>query len=314
MPRQPRLDVFGHLYHVMSRGIERREIFSDDVDRERFLDRLGAVLVETGTPIFAFALIPNHFHLLLLRGKSPISSVMLRLLAPYAAAFNKRHKRSGYLFQNRYKSIICQEDIYLLELIRYININPLRSKVVSSLFELESFAFSAHSYILGKREADWFEPDAVLRYFGPTRRKALNQYKRFINDGFNMGKRDDLIGGGLKRSLGRPDIYPKTKQAFDDRILGEGSFVNEILDNIKEETRTVHLEKRPALIIDEVLKEFAATRAELLGTAKDRRLSRIRAIVSYRLAREAGLSASAIARELGVTRSAAVKMIKRGDR
>ena len=126
MPRQARIDGPGALHHIICRGIERRNIFKDNTDRDRFLERLGSVLQKTSTPCYGWALIPNHFHLLLKTGKEPIAQVMRRLLTGYAVTFNRRHRRCGRLFQNRYKSILCQENTYLLELVRYIHLNPIR--------------------------------------------------------------------------------------------------------------------------------------------------------------------------------------------
>ena len=105
----------------------------DDRDRDNFLERLGNVLTETNTPCFAWSLIPNHLHLLLRTGNIPIATIMRRLLTGYAVTFNRRYRRHGHLFQNRYKSILCQEDLYLLELVRYIHLNPLRSKIVKDI-------------------------------------------------------------------------------------------------------------------------------------------------------------------------------------
>jgi len=131
MPRKARIDAPGALHHVMVRGIDRRDIFSDQKDYTDFMDRLGDLLIETRTSCYAWALIPNHFHLLLRTGNSPISVLMKRLLTGYAINFNRRHNRYGHLFQNRYKSILCQEDSYLLELVRYIHLNPLRAGLVA---------------------------------------------------------------------------------------------------------------------------------------------------------------------------------------
>jgi REP element-mobilizing transposase RayT len=136
----------------MARGIERRKIFRDDKDRKSFLDRLAIILQETQTQCYAWSLIPNHFHLLLRTGPLPLSKVMRRLMTGYAVTFNKRHKRSGHLFQNRYKSVICEEDPYLLELIRYIHLNPLRAKLVQDLKELDKYPWTGHSTILGRRQ------------------------------------------------------------------------------------------------------------------------------------------------------------------
>ncbi len=152
MPRQPRLDAPGLLQHVMARGIERRKLFRDDKDRKSFLERFAVILEETQTQCYAWALIPNHFHILLRTGPTPLSKVMRRLMTGHAVTFNKRHKRSGHLFQNRYKSVICEEDPYLLELIRYIHLNPLRAKLVKDLKELDKYPWTGHSAILGRRK------------------------------------------------------------------------------------------------------------------------------------------------------------------
>ncbi|MBW2012166.1 MAG: transposase, partial [Deltaproteobacteria bacterium] len=152
MPRQARLDAPGLLQHVMARGIERREIFKDDKDRSSFLERLALILEETQTQCYAWALIPNHFHLLLRTGQTPISSVVRRFMTGYAVTFNIRHRRSRHLFQNRYKSIVCEEDTYLLELTRYIHLNLLRAKLVKDLKDLDKYPWTGHSVLLGNNK------------------------------------------------------------------------------------------------------------------------------------------------------------------
>ena len=111
MTRKARIDAAGALHHIIVRGIERQNIFWDDVDRDSFVKRLGQVLNETHTDCFAWALIPSHAHLLLRAGLTPIRGVMRRLLMGYAVQFNRRHRRHGHLFQNRYKSILCQQQL-----------------------------------------------------------------------------------------------------------------------------------------------------------------------------------------------------------
>jgi putative transposase len=121
MPRKARIDAPGALHHIIARGIARKKVFDDNADTDFFLERLGMIVQESQTQCFAWAMIPNHFHLLLKTGTIPIATVMKRLLTGYAIHHNRRHKRCGHLFQNRYKSILCQEDSYLLELVRYIH-------------------------------------------------------------------------------------------------------------------------------------------------------------------------------------------------
>jgi len=172
MPRLARLDAPGVLHHIMIRGIERRNIFKNDKDREDFLDRLSNLLPETKTCCYAWVLIPNHAHFLFRTGQVPLATVMRRLLTGYVVSFNRRHKRSGQLFQNRYKSIVCQEDIYLRELVRYIHLNPVRAGIVSSLTELNRYGYCGHSALMGKKKRLWQDVDYVLGYFGDNHRMA----------------------------------------------------------------------------------------------------------------------------------------------
>jgi putative transposase len=145
MPRKSRIDAPGALHHIIARGIEGCKIFRDKTDRNNFLDRLGSIVKETDTRCFAWALIPNHFHLVLKTGYVPIATVMRRLLTGYAISHNRRHRRSGHLFQNRYKSILCQEDTYLLELIRYVHLNPIRIRAVRDIKGLDKYPYTGHS-------------------------------------------------------------------------------------------------------------------------------------------------------------------------
>jgi REP element-mobilizing transposase RayT len=149
MPRAARLDAPGVLHHIIIRGIERRKIFRDAKDRENLLERLGSLLSETKTTCYAWALLPNHAHFLLRIGEVALATVMRRLLTGYAVSFNRRHRRHGHLLQNRYKSIICQEETYFKELVRYLHLNPLRAGIVPSLARLESYPYCGHSAVLG---------------------------------------------------------------------------------------------------------------------------------------------------------------------
>ena len=142
MPRQARIDISGLLYHVMIRGIERREIFPNRIDKEDFIERLGKSLTESGAKCFSWVLMPNHAHLLIRVGEKKLSRIMRGLLSGYATKYNIRHKRSGHLFQNRYKAIICEEERYLIELIRYIHLNPIRANIVKDMRELDKYEWS----------------------------------------------------------------------------------------------------------------------------------------------------------------------------
>ncbi len=155
MPRQGRITIEGGIYHIIQRGIERRKIYRDDDDRREFLKRLEEGLKRSGNQCYGWVLMPNHFHLIIRSGVKPLSGLMRGLLTGYALYFNRRYKRSGYLYQGRYKSILCQEEAYLLELVRYIHLNPLRSGLVEDLNRLNNYPWSGHSVIMGKHKLLW---------------------------------------------------------------------------------------------------------------------------------------------------------------
>jgi putative transposase len=135
MPRKARIDAPGALHHIIIRGIERKAVFKDGADRDNFIERLGGIIKETETGCYGWVLMTNHIHLLLKTGLAPIATVMLLLLTGYPVSYNRRHRRHGHLFQNRYKSFLCEEDVCLKELVRYIYLNPLRAKVVKDIKE-----------------------------------------------------------------------------------------------------------------------------------------------------------------------------------
>ena len=166
MPRQARIDAPGAVHHIIVRGIEARKVFRSDLDRADFVERLAAIITETHTQCLACALIPNHVHLLLRTGRVPIATVMQRLLTGYAVRFNRKYRRHGQLFQNRYKSILCQEDPYLKELVRYIHLNPLRARLVEDMKGLDRFEWCGHGALVGKHTNDWQAIEGVLMYFG----------------------------------------------------------------------------------------------------------------------------------------------------
>jgi len=247
MPRKSRIDAPGALHHIIARGIERCDIFKDKADRINFTDRLGVILTENGTQCFAWALLPNHFHLLLKTGPVPIATIMRRLMTGYAVSFNKRHRRYGHLFQNRYKSILCQEDAYLLELVRYIHLNPLRARIVADMNALDAYPFCGHAAIMGKVKNNWQDFQWVLKLFDEGLRNARRNYRVFVQKGIQQGRREDLIGGGLIRSAGgwaaviAMRSFEKPQKA-DERILGDGDFVEHALAQAEEQ-----LEKKYAL-------------------------------------------------------------------
>jgi len=165
MPRGPRLDAPDVLHHVMARGLERHHIFRDDHDREDFVRRLAALAEAGALTVYAWVLMPNHFHLLMRTGQRPLARSLGSLLTGYAGMFNRRHRRSGHLFHNRYKSVACEDEPYFLELVRYLHLNPLRGRLVEDFAGLAAYVYSGHSALLGMREYAWQDTAAVLGRF-----------------------------------------------------------------------------------------------------------------------------------------------------
>lgn len=202
VPRKCRIDAPGAIHHIIVRGIEQSDIFRDRKDREYFLDRLENLLKDTSTSCYAWALMRNHVHLLLRSGLFPVSSLMRRLLTGYAQQFNRRHNRSGHLFQNRYKSFLCEEEPYLLELVRYIHLNPIRAHAVEGMTALAGYPWSGHASLMGRKSHDWQDTGFVLSLFNEKQALAISAYASFVEKGIIKGQRPDLVGGGLVRSSG----------------------------------------------------------------------------------------------------------------
>jgi REP-associated tyrosine transposase len=322
MPRKARLDIPGTLHHVMIRGIEGCNIFREDEDRSAFIDRMGTLVKETGTRILAWALMDNHVHLLIISGPVGISTFMRRLLTGYAYNFNRKHKRSGHLFQNRYKSIVCDLDSYLLELVRYIHLNPVRANVVKSLDELERYPWCGHGVLSRKKKNDWQESEFVLGFFGAKEKDAVKAYRKFMDAGKGQGRRPELVGGGLIRSMGGwSRVLTLRKQgeaeSFDDRILGDGDFVQDILTEADQRlARQIRARKKTRSIsqwIKKRCKESGIAEAELRAGSRRRAVSELRKEICIFLNGELGVSMAEIAREVGVGTSGVAMVIKREE-
>jgi REP element-mobilizing transposase RayT len=323
MPRKARIDAPGAIHHIICRGIEGQNIFWDDTDRIDFLQRLGKILPETNTPCYAWALLPNHFHLLLKTGYIPIATVMLRLLSGYAGRFNRRHRRSGHLFQNRYKSILCQENKYLLELVRYIHLNPLRAKIVATLEQLEDHSFCGHGILMGFRKCDWQEVDLILSLFGKKVSAARKSYRAFIEKGIARGKRPELTGGGLIRSLGGWSVIKSLRNLQihlkgDERILGDSDFVESVLKAQDEQ-----LEQRYKLqaqgydfekVVSRVAEVFDIKADQVLIASKQPQRVNSRSLVCYWAVKELKMKTTAVAKLLSITQSAVTKAVQRGEK
>jgi len=319
MPRQARIDAPEALHHIMVRGIERREIFRDEEDRLDFIRRMAVLLSETRTTCYAWALMSNHVHLLLQTGDEPVATFMRRLLTGYAVHFNHRYKRHGALFQNRYKSIVCQKETYLLELVRYIHLNPLRAGIVKDMGELDTYAYCGHASLLGKIPYGWQETEFVLGQFSSrSRRQARKQYHAFMEQAVGQ-KRPDLVGGGLRRSLkGWSEVPRKEIVKGDERILGDDAFVQKVLAKADERlARRIHLRMRGfdfKELSGYVEKVMGVPKGTVFAPGRTAVTSRARSLFCYWAVKELGAKPVELARKFDQTPPAITAAVRRGER
>lgn len=323
MPRKSRIDAYGALHHVIVRGNARRKIFYNDEDREQFLGRLGTILKETGTSCFAWALIPNHFHLLLKTGPTCLSTVMRRFLTGYAVGFNRRHRRWGHLFQNRYKSILCQEETYLLELTRYIHLNPLRARLVENMSGLDTYKYCGHGVVLGRRKNEWQDTDYILKRFGSHRSDARREYRKFVVKGIEQGKRSELIGGGLVRSVGGWSALKALRKAKisikgDERILGDSDFVQQSIEMANEQMERKYRIQAQGYDFQKIARRVSEVLnmpiGKVLAAGKNRETVRARSLLCYWAVRECGMAMIVLAKRFEISSTAVGQSVRRGEK
>jgi REP element-mobilizing transposase RayT len=297
---------------MRARGIERRPIFIDDVDRENFLRRAGRLVEAGALEIFAWALMENHVHLLVRTLGWPLQRSMRSLLAGYATWFNLRHDRAGHLFQNRYKSTLCEEERYFLALVRYIHRNPVGS-ILKDLTALDEYPYTGHSVLLGRSERKWQNTTGVLAHFAEEPSRARSLYARYIGSA-TADDGADLEGGGLVRSVGgwaRVRELQRGRERFssDERILGGSRFVEKVLTDIHEPVR-------PVMTGDEVIglvcKVVGIEETAVIADGRPRSVSRARAGIAFLWTTVLGRSGRAMALRLGIQPSGLHAAARRG--
>ena len=324
MPRLARLDAPGVLHHIIIRGIERRKIFRDDKDKNNFTDRLSILLPETQTACYAWALLSNHAHFLFRSGSAGISTLMRRLLTGYAIYFNRKYRRHGQLFQNRYKSIICQEDIYFKELVRYIHLNPLRAKIVSDIKGLNKYPYGGHSVLMGKKKRKWCDTKYVLSSFGKRVSDSRKLYLSYVEEGIARGRRPELVGGGLVRSLGgwsaakKLRLKGQDRVKGDERILGDGEFVTALLSEANEKLdRSYELKGLGydlKTIGQRVSKIYGIDKEEIYSRGRRKTQVKARDLLCYWAVRELGISCTDLAKRLGMSQPGVGYAVSRGEK
>ncbi len=249
MARPLRIEYPGALYHITSRGNARQPIYKDDKDREAFLELLGSVLGRYGWICHAYCLVGNHYHLLIETPDGNLSKGMRQLNGIYTQHFNRRHGRVGHVFQGRFKAIVVDRDSYLLELCRYVVLNPVRAGVVGSLGRYKWSSYRATAGIV--RSPSFLTTDWVLSEFGRIRRKAQDRYKEFVKEGIKKPSPWENLRGqillGDDKFVVRLEPYLKDVQELRE-VPRVQRFVNrplseELFRDIREKSKSIRNKK-----------------------------------------------------------------------
>ncbi len=267
MARKPRIEFPHAFYHVIVRGNQRQKVFWKNEDFEDYLSKLGVYRDKFGFAIYAYCLMPNHVHLLIETGDIPLSKIMHGLQFSYTQAFNRRRKKVGHLFQGRYKAIICDKDAYLLELIRYIHLNPVRSRLVKTSQE---YRWSSHREYIGKPA---IVDIGAIFLFGRNRANAINAYNRFVQAGVKEGHRENYYC--LK----------------DQRILGEDKFAEDLIKNTSG-WQGGYWNVEMSEIIEKACESFGADALLLKSVGRGRREALVRGVVTFLAKRLCGTTLS----------------------
>lgn len=200
MPRHSRLHAPGLLFHITVRGNDQQDIYLDSTDYEEFLDAIEGTRTRYPFYLYAYVLMPNHFHLLVEVRQTPTARLMQALLTRYARGFNRRHERSGPVFHGRYKAIVCEQESYLLELTRYIHLNPVRAGFVQ---RPGKWPWSGHGEYLRKTRRGLIDPGPVQKILG-----SPDQYDAFVREGLKDGYQPEWHPGQQLPVLG-PEPFKK---------------------------------------------------------------------------------------------------------
>jgi putative transposase len=292
MARKPRIEYEGAFYHVITRGNQRQRIFKGDDDFQKYISLLAFYKERYKYSLYAYVLMSNHVHLLIETRPIPLSKILQGINQSYTMYYNRKYKTVGHLFQGRYKAILCDKDAYLLSLVKYIHLNPVRAKIAKAAGE---YRWSSYGSYDKQQRNDIVDTDQVLRMFSEDKSGARKLYRAYIDDGIEVKKED---------------IYKTVSQ----RILGEEKFIDKVMEKIDEkfENRRKHHEYSLKKIVETIGKMRGITLNKLREKSKNRGILEVRKLASL-AAREYGYKGKEIALYLQKDPSVIARYLKEGE-
>jgi len=297
---------------VMVRGLERRRLFYDSQDYQSFLDRFSRIIQEGQARCYAWALMPNHVHLFVRTGQEALSKWVQRLLSGYGQYFNLRRKRVGYVYGGRFKSLLCEKDVYFLEIVRYVHLNPLRGSLVTNMGGLARYRWCGHGAILGIRKNNWQAVDGVLSWFGSGRAVARRSYLEFVREGIKSPAEIQQGGIRLVRSLkavwtDKDLAEPIRRRIGEEKLAGEATFIQSVIKKVQEqEDRREKLRRKgwtPGRVMARAEAILGLKKGEVRGNSKRPAISKARSLACKWMVDDLGMTTVATAHRLRVMQS-----------
>jgi putative transposase len=292
MARKPRIEFEGAFYHVITRGNQRQKIFRDEEDFGKYLELLSRYKALYKYRLYAYVLMTNHVHLLVETGQAPLSKILQGINQSYTGRFNRKYRTVGHLFQGRYKAILCDRDSYLLSLVKYIHLNPVRARMVRTP---EEYRWSSHRSYIKPGVKGMVDEDQVLRMFSENKGAARRLYGAYVGDGIAIKKED---------------IYT----TIDKRILGDEKFADTVMDKCEAEIKPGRREREYSLgaIFRAVGVMYGITASQMRRKGKDRKVSRGRKLFSI-VAHDFGYKGREIAEYMHKDPALVTRHIKEND-
>ena len=315
MPQMRRLEVPGSLVHIMAHSIQELPLFGDDEDKMVFLSRFSKKLKQTGFQCYSWNLMDNHYHLFLHVNELPMSKLMRGLNSGYARYYNKKHNRKGTLFQNRFKSVLCQDQDYAVQIIKYIHLNPLRAGMVKSLEELKTYKWSGHGVLMGVEGAmgeEFQNRLECLRRFGENEPEAVNNYYNFLNQDFSENNEN----AGQLSFIEHTEIKGSCKGW--PAVIGNHGFVTDALDKYNANSNRRHREADYPIVLktnaDKICCDFGITSGQFFKRGRQNNISKARARFCHQMHIIELLPLSVIARYLKISIAPVTRLVEQGEK